>query len=365
MAVRNEVDSTGMRPRVGQVTMSLPITFDYQGGRRNKDKTARVWAAILGVLSVILFVGILLRDGSILTNIITACVVLYAMLFVIRFFLLKENVFRKEKIQLIDADNKIPLTDIWGIYDFNDMYPYIARFRNGKSGMFVLLHKDVILGKYAQAEFEHYEAVGDAYNIAASSNISISHIDYMDLIGSDDRIDESFRGLDVVTNPDLKDLLTDIFTYQQDVMSSQVSTFDAYLFLWSGNDDSAWNTIQRILSCFLDANYRGYKILDKSDVRELTKVGFNLEDFSVEMGMLNAFAVSEEVRCVTPIKVIHEDGTEEILNKTSAERKQAMEERARAEELRKEEIKARRAEKRKKSTSTPQGDEDEEIDIFE
>ena len=364
MSTRNEVDNTGMRPRVGQTTMQLPITFDYQGGRRNKDKVARVWAAILGVLAVIFFIGILLRDGNIISNFITAVLVAYTIVFIIRFPLLKENIHRKEKIQLIDSDNELPISDFWGIYDFSDIYPYIARFRNGKSGMFVLLHKDVILGKYSQAEHEHYEAIGDAYNIAASSKISISHIDYMDLIGSDDRLDESFKELESVRNVDLKDLLTDIFTYQQEVMSSQASTFDAYLFLWSGNDDSAWDTIQRILSCFLDANYRGYKILNKADVRELTKVGFNLDDFSVEKGMLGAFSVSEEIRCVTPIKVINEDGSEEILNKTTAERKQDMENKARAEELRKEEIKARRAEKRKKPTSGTQGSDDEEIDLF-
>ena len=363
MSVREEVDSTGMRPKVGQVSMPLPITFDYHGGRRNKDKTAKVWSIILAVFSVICFLGLLFRKGSsIFINILLAVSVTYVIILIIRFILLKEATLRKEKIKLIDSDNVVPETDVWGIYDFSEMYPYIARFRNGKSGLFVLLHKDVILGKYAEAEYEHYEAIGDGYNIDGSSNIQMCYIDYMDLIGSDDRLDESFRSLDRVYNPDMKDLLTDIYTYQQEVMSKQVSTFDAYLFLWSGNDDSAWDTIQRILGCFLDGNYRGYKILNKSDVRELTKVVFNLEDFSVENGMLNAFSVSDDSKCVTPIKIIHEDGSEEVLNKTSSERKQEYLDRQREAQLRKEELKARRNEKRKKPTS--KGEEDEEIDLF-
>lgn len=362
MAVREEVDSTGMRPRVGQVSMPLPITFDYQGGRRNKDKTARVWSVILAVLSIICFIGLLFRkDGNIIVNLMLAVAVVYGIFLIIRFPLMKEAHHRKEKIKLIDSDNVIPSTDIWGIYDFSDTYPYIVRFRNGKSGMFVLLHKDVILGKYAEAEYDHYEAIGDGYNIDGSSNIQMCYIDYMDLIGSDERLDDSFKSLEKVTNPDLKDLLTDIYTYQQEVMSSQATTFDAYLFLWSGNDDSAWDTIQRILSCFLDGNYRGYKILNKSDIRGLTKVVFNLEDFSVENSMLNAFLVSDDSKCVVPIKVVHEDGSEEVLNKTSAERKEEMLERQRESELRKEEIKARRTERRKKPASD---NEDEEIDLF-
>lgn len=32
MSSRGEVDNTGMRPKVGQVSMPLPITFDYSIG---------------------------------------------------------------------------------------------------------------------------------------------------------------------------------------------------------------------------------------------------------------------------------------------------------------------------------------------
>lgn len=365
MAVREEVDNTGMRPKVGDYTLTLPITFDYSGGRRNRNKTTRIWAAILGVLSVIIGVGILFRSNSnIFINILTCVVVVYVFWFVIRFFLLKEGIYRNEKIRLMDADNLIPLTEIWGIYDISDMYPYVCRFRNGRSGMFVLLHKDVILGKYAESEYEHYEAIGDAYNICGSSNIQMCYIDYMDLIGSDDRLDESFKNLDRVYNRDLRDILTDIYTYQKEVMSNQATTFDCYLFLWSGNDDSSWSTIQRILSCFLDANYRGYRILNKSDIRDLTKVVFNLEDFSVENGMLNAFDVKDEIRGVTPIKVIHADGSEEVLNKTSAERKEERENREREAELRKEELKARKEERKRGKKKGKQEDDGESYDIF-
>lgn len=374
MAVREEVGNTGMKPRVGQTVMSLPITFNYNGGRSGKNKTAKVWAVVLFIFSIICFFGMLFRkDSNILVNILLAVGSVYAIFLIIRFPLMGEQNYRKDKIKLIDEDYQISLTDVWGIYDFGDMYPYIARFRNGKSGIFVLLHKDVILGKYAQQEYDNYEAIGDAYNICGSSDIQICHIDYMDLIGSDERLDESFASLDRVKNIDARDLLTDIYTYQQITTSKQVTTFDSYLFLWSGNDDSAWATIQRILSCFLDGNYRGYKILNKADCRELTKVILNLEDFSVEKGMLSAFAVSEESKCVIPIKVIHSDGTEEVLNKTSAERREEMLEKQREIELRKEEIKARKEERKKKSKEKKQPDkksdkevldEDEEIELF-
>ena len=329
MASRNEVDITGMRPRVGQLTMTLPVTFDYSGGRADKAKTTRVWAIILGILTVMFMVGSLFNSNrNFFINILYSLGSGLLLSTFIRFILLKENKHRAEKIELIDSDYMLDLTEFWGIYEISELYPYICRFRNGKSGIFVLLNKDVILGKSDTAEYDHYEAIGDGYNIAGSSDIQMCHIDYMDVVGSDDRLDDSFLSLKNVSNPDLKDLLTDIYTFQQEQMSRLVSSFDAYVFLWSGSDEAAWGTIQRILSCFLEANYRSYHILGKADERELTKVLYLLKEFSVENAMLNAFT-SEQTRNITPIEVIHVDGSREKLNKTLEERKAEAEERER------------------------------------
>lgn len=359
---REEVDNTGMRPRVGMTTMTLPITFDYQGGRKDKDKTLKVWAIILGVLGIIISFGLLFHKGTnLIINILLFAGSIFIFSFIIRFFLLKEADYRSEKITLIDCDNQLDITNVWGIYDISEIYPYICRFRNGKSGMFIGLQKDVILGKYADAVYEHYEAIGDAYNIAGSSNIQMCHIDLMDIVGSDERLDGSFESLSRVSNPDLKDLLTDIYTYQQEQMSKQVSTFDDYVFLWSGNDDNAWNTIQRIISCLLDANYRGYRVLNKRDIRDLIKVVYKFEDFSVENGMLRAFVSGETVSGIIPISVSHADGLVEKLNLTSKEKKEEMQNRQRKEEIKKEELKRRKLSKSGKSKD--QNDE-EVTDIF-
>ena len=211
MAVREEVDSTGMRPKLGQETITLPITFDYQGGRREKSKTSRNIAIVLGIVGIIVAIVLLFnKNGNIFTNLLMSAVVVLVVSFIIRFPLLKEGTLREERIHLEDTDGFLPITSFWGIYDISDVYPYICRFRNGKSGVFILLNRDVILGKYSEAEFDHYEAIGDAYNISGSSNIQMCHLDYMDVVGSDERLDESFRSLLRVSNPDLKDLLIDI-----------------------------------------------------------------------------------------------------------------------------------------------------------
>ena len=350
-----EVDSTGMRPRLGQTSMVLPITFDYSGGRKDKNKSAKVWAAVLMVVGFFISIGVMLnKNGFFLINILIGLAIMYVFLFIARFFLLKEGKLRSSEITIADSDFQRQESVFWGIYSMDDQYPNICRFRNGKSGVFVSLNKDVVLGKYSESEFDHYEAIADAYNICASSNIQMCHIDYMDNVGTDERLEESFMSLENVSNPDLKDMLTDIFTFQQEQMMERVTTFDAYLFLWSGVDSVAWATVQRILSCFMQANYRSWHVLNMDDLRDFTKTLLNLKEFSVMNAMSGSFSVDCSVG-VVPIKVIHADGSEEVLGKTAAEK---------AEEARlREESKQKKKGKKQKKVEEGYTD-NEEIDIF-
>lgn len=351
---RNEVDITGMRPKMGASSLVLPITFDYSGGRADKSRTAKTWSIILAVLGSIICVGNLFnKERNFFLSLLISIVIASIFLFIIRFPLQKEGKLRTEKIKLKDSDGVLNPQSFWGIYDIEEIYPHICRFRTGKSGVFILLNKDVILGKFTEAEFDHYEAIGDAYNIAGSSNIQMCHLDYMDIVGSDKRLDQSFIELQNVKNEDVKDILTDIYTFQQEQMSRMITTFDAYVFLWSGNDITAWNTIQRILSCLMDANYRSYQVLDRSAIRELASTILMLQNFSAEDSMLKAF-VSESSRGVVPIQVIHSDGTVEKLNKTVAEKR----EEAELAEKRKQAKREERQNSKKKQSN------EEEIDLF-
>lgn len=351
-------DTTGMRPRLGQTKLVLPVTFDYTGGRKDSQRTAKIWSIILGVVGFIIGLGTMFnKKGFFLTNLLIGVLIWFGVLFIIRFFLMNEGKIRQQQIALIDSDYKRSTQDFWGIYSIEDQYPYYCRFRNGKSGVFVRLNKDVILGKYSEAEFEHDEAIGDAYNICGSSNVLMYHVDYMDNVGTDERLENSFIKLGTVTNPDVKDILTDIFTYQQEQMLERVTTFDTYLFLWSGSDINAWSTIQRILSCFMQANYRSYHVLTESDLREFDKVLMNLDDFSIVDAMLNAFSTQVSMG-IQPIKVVHGDGSEEIFGKTLEQQRREAELKEKETELKKQEVKRRKARKNNKN------EEDEEIDLF-
>lgn len=352
---------SGMRPEVGDSHITLPITFDYHGGRKDSQKSKKMWAVILSIVGLIIAIGILFsKKSTFISNVLFASVFVFVISLIIRYLLLGEKRVRENYKFMLDNDFQLDDNVIWGIYDINDQYPYICRFRNGRSGLFIGLNKDVILGKNIESEFEHYEAIGDAYNLAGASKVQIVHIDYMDNVGTDERLEESFISLGEVSNPDLKNLLTEVFSYQQEQMMKNVTTFDVYVFLWTGSDISAWATIQRILACFLDANYRSYHVLNALDLRELTKVVMNFEEFSVVKASSNAFETTVS-SSITPILLVDANGNETKLGKTREERREEEKQRLAEKEALEIEKQRRRRSKRNKK----RGSNEELIDIFE
>ena len=357
-----EQNPGGMRPCMGDDYITLPITFDYHGGRKDNQRSKRTWAGIVSVVGIIVIIGILSsKESSFIANLFLASVLFLALFFGVRYIFLDERRVRSNYKVIIDRDLQLDDSVIWGIYSVEDSYPYICRFRNGKSGLFIALNKDVILGKYNESEFEHYEAIGDAYNLAGASRVQIIHIDYMDNVGTDERLEESFSSLGEVSNPDLKNLLTEVFSFQQEQMMQNVTTFDVYAFLWTGSDISAWNTIQRILACFMDANYRSYHVLNALDLRELTKVVMNLEEFSVVKASSGAFETSVSSN-ITPILLVDSDGNETKLGKTREELQAEAKQKAAEQEALEKERKRRKhfgRDKRREKSGT------DLIDIFD
>lgn len=348
-----------MRPRKGDSSINLPVTFDYSGGRKETSKSKMLWVGIIGVLGLIMGIGtIFSSEGFWLVNILFGCAIIVGVVVMIRFLILKEHKVRERVVKMQEEDYIKDYRDLWGIYDMEDIYPYYAHMRNGKTAIYVQFEKDVILGKVEDSEYEHYEAIGDAYNLAGSMKIGMCHIDYMDKVGNDDRLAECFKELPNVANPDIRDILSDMYTNLQDMMDESVTTFDVYVFHFKGSETLFWYNIQQVISCMLKANYVSYKILNPGDVRELTKSLYNIHDFSVMEASSNAFE-SKKYSGVVPISIITYDGVEAIINKTSEEKKEERKVKERELKLKKEEGK-RRKQKKKNQENTSE----EEIDIF-
>lgn len=309
-----------MRPGKNATKVYLPIAFEYSKGKTESNKTTALWVVILGVIGLLVGFGIMFsKDGFILGNIAMGLLVLFGFSLIIRFGVLKEHKVRNRYLEKEAEDYKIDYEDMWGIFSIDNSYPYYARMRNGKTALFVKFEKDVVVGKVDDYRFEHYEAIGDAYNLAASMGVDICHIDYMDVVGTDDRLDDCFKSLSNIPNPDMRGLMTDIYTNLQELLNERVSTFDVYVFTFRSGESSFWFQIQGVINCMLSANYRSFKILNEDDLRGLSKSILNLKDFSVYEAYLDSLKLNN-YSGVTPIEVVSSDGVVTKLNMSSVER---------------------------------------------
>ena len=344
-----------MTPQPGDTSINLPITFDYKGGR-GENKKGKIILSVADILiTLILTVGCALNKNlDLWMRFLLPCVVFYIGLFILRFFVFRELWFSDVYETLKATDYDLKLDQIWQIFDIDFEYPYICYFKNGYKGIFVRMEKDAITGKVGDAQFDHYTAIGDAYNVAHSLNMNIVHIDYMDNVGNDTRMQKLYDDLVFVENPDMQEMLIDIYSNLQGEMSQNYASFDIYLFLTRDKLNNFVYNMQTVCNYMLGGNFITYKVLDRFEISRVCVALFNLHDFSIVEACENVLSGVEH-HGVIPIKVKHGDGTEEVFNKTTAEKKVIAEENARKQKERLAEQERQKAEAKQKKKNAKMG----------
>ncbi len=309
-----------MQPQPEDGYIQIPITFDYKGGRgQNKVST------IISILLIVFFtlglvVMLTLFKIAILAKVILIPLVLYVSLFILRFFIGKEQYYSNIYENLKASDYLLETSSIWQIFDIDFEYPYTVFFKNGTKGIFVKMKKDVITGKEDTAMYEHYEAISEGYNVAHSLNMDIVHIDYMDNIGNDTRMDALYADLVRVKNPDMQDMMVDIYDNLVADMSINYATHDIYLFLTRDKSERFYSNVESVVATMLGGNFITYRVMDRHEISSTCTALFNLEEFSAINACETALASTRHTG-IKLISVEDSEGNVTIYNKTQEELK--------------------------------------------
>lgn len=350
-------------PTRDDTTIHIPVTFDYQPGRSSNTKS-KVWTTVISILIVIVTGVICFSSETLLLwqKIAYFVLVGYIALLVIRFIVFKETHYSKMYENLVQSDYRLDTTDFWQIFDISHEYPYICYFKNGKQGIFVRMEKDALTGKASDAVYDHYEAISDAYNQAHSLNMDIVHIDYMDNIGNDARLGKMYADLEDVSNPDMQDMLIDIYDHLEKEMANCYTSYDIYLFLTRDKVENLIYNVQTVANLMLGGNFITYRVLSKAEISGVCTALFNFHDFSINEAC-EKLVRGSTISGIVPIRVEHFDGTIEEINKTQEEKEELRREAERkALEKKKAAENARIKQKAKKQGN--KSPDDEEIDIF-
>lgn len=306
-----------MRPEPNNDFVEIPMTFDVTSGTPplTEKRLTLGFLISLGIVVASIVLAILSSSWSLAIPILIIGVIAMTIFRVVWF---NEIYYRKKMSELVANDYTYSSKVIWDIYEIAPGFP-ICSFKNGTKAVFVSFDKDIIVGKPDDNEFLHYEAIAEGLQTVAHKGITCMHLDYMDTVGKDGRLDDVIKGLLETPNEELRQLLSLVFEYQQYTMTKSYSTYDVFVFFYKYNDSEFQDDLESIVGSFMNANYVRYRLLGANQIRELVKSIYNLEDFSVNEACDNVFKKEEGSKYIRVIWT-ECDGKRTVFSKTAEEK---------------------------------------------
>lgn len=305
-----------MQPSPDNLNIEIPLTFDVSSGivPLSERRLTVGFLILFGIVAGGIILAILLKSlqGCILSAVLVAIATTG-----VRWLYFNEGYYKRKLGELEDKGYVYNSSVIWDIYEIAPDFP-VCSFKNGSKAVFVSFDKDIIVGKPEHNEYLHYEAIADAYQTLSRKNIECMHIDYMDTVGKDTRLDGVVKNLLKTPNPELRQLLSLVFEYQQYTMARSYSTYDVFAFYYRYNDNEFKDDLEAIINSFMGANYIRSRLLRPAQLRELVKSIYNIPEFSVNAACDKVF-LREGGSSFIRVIYTERDGVIEVLNKTSEE----------------------------------------------
>ena len=350
-----------MIPERGDTEVAIPVTFDIQGHRDNLSIRKMVLGLFFVFLALIAMILLFIFATDELKPQLPL-VVFFGTFYFVRIFFLKEWKYKKKQRELREREYKFNTRVFWGIYSINEYYPFICNMSSGYKAIFVAFDKDVIIGRDASADYDHYEAIANAYAVMFKKNMWCVHIDYADTVGKDDRLDSLFKNLTETENKDLRNETVRLYDYVQTYMYRSYADYDVYAFFYDGRDEAFWDDLQPVINALSEANYVRNRILSREEIGELCMSLMNLNEFSTTRATESVFLAN--TRGGNNIKVIwtEKDGERKIINRRREEIEDERRVKAAEAEMRMNKFKRNKKKKKKKNDSGI--DMDANLNIF-
>lgn len=309
-----------MKPVEGYSEIKIPVTLDTRADKLSLKKSNFAFSKgvlFFNLLSFIFFFVFL--DGK--KRIVIPLFVFFVSSIIIRYIIVKEHKYKRYNTRLVESDYTFDSTLYWDIARVvGGNMPYVV-FKDGGIGVFVALDKDIIVGKPQNTKYSHHEAVTSAYRYALKTGMTIMHVDYMGVVGKDERFSCLYDEVEGCDNPDVYDALNQVYAYIQSFMNVVYTSYDVYVFYSYKQPSEVFVDLREVLKEFMKANYARYTIMDKEDLPDLVKEVYGLGDFSLEKAMdlqgKNRFI---QTKYLTPIWT-EKNGERTVLNKTQEDKK--------------------------------------------
>lgn len=298
--------------------VEVPLTLDVQSNVKYLTKSRLQFGYLICVGIVIGALVILALLRSVLGIVLCLAVILGGIT-IMRLFWFEEQKYKKYLADLDIHDNVYDSNTFWEIYEVDEGAMPICYYKSGLKALFVMFDKDVVIGRGKDGAYNHYDALSQAYQLMMRHNISCTHIDYMDSVGRDTRLDGVVSELLKTPNEKLRKMLATIFEYQQQQMNATYTAYDVYAFYFTGDDRAFKDSMENILPAFLKANYVRFRYMDLADLRILAAALYGIDDFSAKLARDAVFDESGTLRKRLRVISYEKNGEEVKVAKTTEE----------------------------------------------
>ena len=255
-----------LKPRRGDDRVAIPVTFDVKYSVL-VFKMSKIYISLAAIaLFFILWVIVMFIAASGNYRIIATVIAFLIVPTVCRMGIIGEFKYRKSYKYLVANNFQYDYSLFWSIYDTSTSSPTVFFHTSGMSSVFVAFDKDVIVGKGDSSDYEHFEAISEAYQLLAKKGISCIHIDYMDNVGKDTRLASLFESAKSCESEDLRNCILDMLDYMQWYMMGTYADYDVFCFTSKLRPDLFIDELIPVLSAFEQGNYIRYRILTRPEV---------------------------------------------------------------------------------------------------
>jgi len=308
-----------LKPEPNDEKVAIPVTFDVRG-KTLQLKISKIYISLaILIVTFIAWLVIMIISASNDFRVLASIIAFLVVPTICRFGIIGEHKFRNNFERLQEHNYYYTYDLFWNIYDTQTVGEGVTAFlhTSGTVSIFVALDKDVIVGKQEFDSFDHYEAISDAYNRLAKKEMNCTHIDYMDTVGEDPRLEGLYATAEKSKSEDLKNIMLDMLDYMQWDMSGSFSSYDVYCFTAKLRPDRLFEEIQPVIQLLLQGNFIRARYLDRNDIRKLVDTVLNIPDFSVTRTCDSLFSS----RRTNYLKVIwtETNNQREVVNKTRKE----------------------------------------------
>lgn len=268
-----------LKPVRGSNYIDIPLTLDVANSASyiNKMKLTIGYLIVVGIVIAALILSVVFRTVQVFLLCVVATVIGIVLM---RYCWFDERRYRKCYRNIAEHNNAYGSDMFWSIYEVSEGKMPICYYKNGQKALFVAFEKDIKIGADTDASEDHWDALTAAYRQLAYKKIQFMHIDYMDSIGKNKRLDATVDRLLQTPNTELRRLLGITFDYQKQLLQDSYLTYDVFVFYYNGDDNTFRADIETILNQMLQANYSHYYYMHIDELRELAKSLYGMSEFS-------------------------------------------------------------------------------------